>query len=199
MAVWLCMPSPFRSQRMTPGTAATSGRSSRLRTCKSYIFQWIYPDTFVSMFLFVLYTSRPHAAREILSASACFSWPSVNGSVCLLARSSMRYLVHTILWQYFFLCLELIIPFIKGAPCAPCKCTLIHPPPSLSICHSGSGVLRGALQSGVKWRSFPSQGSDHKHPSAELPDHWEIPTPPWQGWQHERRLVCFSRGSQHFY
>lgn len=68
---------------------------------------------------------------------------------------------------------------------------LIYIRPFLTCCLSGSGVLWGTLQSGVKWPSIPSQGPGPQHPPAELPDHREVPTPSWQRRQHERRLARF--------
>lgn len=125
----LFMPSPFRSQKMTPGTAATSGPSSLLRTCKSFmlfsctLFFFFVRDkhkiqhisviwtakysihaklgVFVfSKFLFFPTSSPSHTVKVIWSASACFSWPSVNEIVYPLGRSSMRSVVHTRFQQY---------------------------------------------------------------------------------------------------
>lgn len=67
----------------------------------------------------------------------------------------------------------------------------------LSYTHAGSWVLWGTLQSGFKWHGFPSPGTGHKHPPAELPDYWEIQTSSWQGRQHEWRYLKALNPSLH--
>lgn len=45
-------------------------------------------------------SSHSYTAKEMWSASVCFSWLSVKGSVSLPGRSSMRSVVHTRLQNY---------------------------------------------------------------------------------------------------
>lgn len=94
-----CMPSPSRNQKMIPGTVATSGRSSLLKTCMPRLNHLLHPDQLFflihrnsSQFNACLYTGK-----EIWSACTCFNWPLVKGSVLHQERSSMRFGVCTVL------------------------------------------------------------------------------------------------------
>lgn len=105
---------------------------------------------------------------------------------------------HHILYKHS-LCIHLTLWNLHSARSVPVSANLlwmtffVYSPPFLTAGLLGSGVLRGALQSGVEWHSLPPQGPRNQHPPAELPHHREVPTPPWPGWQHERRLACFPR------
>lgn len=95
VAEYPCMPSPSRSQKTIPGTVATSGPSSLLKTCKPSLNKPFTPPRSV-IFLHSPNT-RLHAGKEIWSACTCFNWPLVKGSVLHQERSSMRFGVHTVL------------------------------------------------------------------------------------------------------
>lgn len=65
-----------------------------------------------------------------------------------------------------------------------------------SVCdvwHSGSGVLWGALQSGLERYSISHESSGHQYPFDQLSDHRKVSPPPWSGRQHEWRYFSMTK------
>lgn len=111
MAECLCMPSPSRSQKMTPGTVATSGLSSLLRTCKShkvFLFFLFLSCLFSKLLFLLILLSLPHSEGDMVSLRLlqlafserkCLASGKILYEVCSAHKTSAQFFTMRVLCQ----------------------------------------------------------------------------------------------------